>query len=82
MPYIVHDQFGPSSFQVVNQIVFPIGKARYTVSTPQGITSALHVDGIKKPYSIWCEQGDNGASIVETYLLMENLNFKKKIRNS
>ncbi len=80
-PYIVYDQFGPSSFPFINQIVFPLGKARYTVSTPQGIAAALHVDGIRKPYSMWCDQGDSGGSIVETYLLMENLNFKKKIRS-
>lgn len=38
----------------------------------------LHAGGIKKPYSMRCDQGDSGRSIVETYLLMDELKFKKQ----
>ena len=61
-------------------VVFTSGKVTYSLSTPQGISVQLSVDGIKKPVSMTCdvEKRDSGNELSEAYDLMEKLKFKKR----
>ena len=79
-PKIFFEQFGPSSSQWIKGVVFTSGKVEYSLSTPQGISAQLTVDGIKKPFSMTCdfEKGDSGNELSDAYDLMEKLKFKKR----
>lgn len=79
-PKIFFEQFGPSSSQWMKGVVFISGKVEYSLSTPQGISAQLTVDGIKKPFSMTCdfEKGDSGNELSDAYDLMEKLKFNKR----
>ena len=79
-PKIFFEQFGPSSSQWMKGVVFTSGKVSYSLSTPQGISVQLTVDGIKKPLGMTCdfEKGDSGNELSDAYDLMEKLKFKKR----
>ena len=79
-PKIFFEQFGPSSSQWMKGVVFTSGKVEYSLTTPQGISVQLTVDGIKKPFSMTCdfEKGDSGNELSDAYDLMEKLKFKKR----
>ena len=77
-PYIRFEKFGPASSQWIKQIIFPYGKLEYTLSTPQGISAILSVEGLKSPVSFTCETGDSGSEIQDLYLRMEALKFKRR----
>ena len=77
-PYIHYEQFGPSTMQWFESIVFPVGKIKYSVSTPQGIAALLHVEGIKNEVHKTCETGDSGPEITSVYETMDGLGFEKK----
>jgi hypothetical protein len=77
-PYIHYEQFGSSASQWMQSINFPSGKIVYSLSTPQGISASLSVEGIKKPLNISCESGDSGTELSNAYVLMEELKFKQK----
>ena len=79
-PKIFFEQFGPSSSQWIKGVIFTSGKVEYSLSTPQGLSAQLTVDGIKKPFSMTCdvEKGDSGNELSDAYELMEKLKFKKR----
>lgn len=79
-PKIFFEQFGPSSSQWMKGVVFTSGKVSYSLSTPQGISVQLTMDGIKKPLGMTCdfEKGDSGNELSDAYDLMEKLKFKKR----
>lgn len=79
-PKIFFEQSGPSSSHWMKGVVFTRGKGAYSLSTPQGISVHLSVDGIKKPFSMTCdvEKGNSGNELSDAYDLMENLKFKKR----
>jgi hypothetical protein len=79
-PKIFFEQFGPSSSRWIKGVVFTSGKVEYSISTPQGISAQLTVDGIKKPFSMTCdfEKGDLSNELSDAYDLMGKLKFKKR----
>ena len=77
-PYLVFEQFGPAATQWLQSICFPSGKVVYCLTTPQGISVNLAVEGIKKPLSMTCESGDSGPELSDAYNEMEKLKFKVK----
>ena len=77
-PYVHFEKFGPGSFQWTQSINFPVGKVIYSMSTPQGISAGLTVEGIKKPLYMGCGTGDSGPELSNVYEEMEKLKFKRK----
>jgi hypothetical protein len=75
--FIHYEQFGPSSFQFIQSINFPVGKITYSVSTPQGISASLIIDGTNLPGKL-CDTGDDGRQVSDTYDLMKKLRFPEK----
>jgi hypothetical protein len=77
---IFFEPFGPSGSQWIKGVVFTSSKVEYILSTPQGISAKLTVDGIKKPFSMVCdfEKGDSGNELSDVYGLMQKLKFKKR----
>jgi hypothetical protein len=75
-PYLVFERFGSGGTQWIKSINFPSGKVVYSLSTPQGISVQLLVEGIKKPISMSCETGDSGSELSDAYDEMEKLKFK------
>ena len=79
-PKIFFEQFGPSSSQWIKGVVFTSGKVEYSLSTTQGVSAQLTVDGIKKPSSMTCdfEKSDSGNKPSDACDLMEKPKFKKR----
>ena len=77
-PYLHYEKFGPSSYQWLQSINFPLGKVIYSLSTPQGISVQLFVEGIRKPVSMSCGSGDSGVELSDAYYEMEELKYTKK----
>jgi len=77
-PYVHYEQFGSSSMQWLESINFPFGRTVYSLSTPQGISAGLSVDGIKKPIHMSCDSGDSGPELSNAYEVMQNLGFVQK----
>lgn len=77
-PYLGFERFGPASTQWMQSIRFPFGKVVYSLTTSQGISVNLTVEGIKKPVSMTCESGDSGPELSDAYNEMEKLKFKVK----
>ena len=73
--YISNEQFGPSQFQWVKKIIFPLGKLDYVLSTPQGISVDLSVDGLKKPFNLSCNDGDSGPQLVKVHDFMKQIGY-------
>ena len=79
-PKIFFEQFGPSRSQWIKGVVFTSGKVEYSLSTTQGVSAQLTVDGIKKPSSMTCdfEKSDSGIKPSDACDLMEKPKFKKR----
>jgi hypothetical protein len=76
----VYEQFGAAPSQYFLKIVFPIGKVKYEVYTPQGISAGVYVDGIKEPFSKVCRYDDeDGFELGRVYEYMKQLKFKEHV---
>ncbi len=77
-PSIHFEQFGTSETQWMKSIRFPLGKVVYSLTTWQGLSVTLAVDGTKKPLQMNCEAETAGADLQDAYDIMEKLGFKRK----
>jgi hypothetical protein len=76
--YLSNEQFGPSRFQWIKKISFPIGKLEYVLSTPQGISVLLSVEGLKKNVNFSCDEGNSGPELSDAYELMKKIGYQEK----
>jgi hypothetical protein len=76
--YLSSEQFGPSRFQWIKQIIFPVGRLEYVLSTPQGISVLLSVEGLKKNVIFSCDEGNSGSELSDAYELMKSIGYKEK----